>query len=383
MEKIENKDYEEYEAKIDRKLFERMTSGEIESIVTSFSKGEVDVVPNEWVENWEYISMTEELSEDFIRKFANHVDWKLISKYQKLSESFIREFSDRVCWNKIIVFQKISDDLLKEFIGKIDFEEFFKGTTIMGAKILKFIADNNHANDEIKTRVYNFNLPDDLREYLKDKSNKNKSTISQEIINLILRDREEDSVYSEPKFIFYKINENIKMGGDSYFSVDEYIDEGSGKKHLSRKDIFHAETIKEIDEYIEHQYNNKVVEKKVIRTVIKVPYQIGEVKKIDLENGMVNLDFDVSEIMNNNNYKSAEEVLLKYEINFRLLSDVFYDGNISLKKNKFIPYFNNAGIKKDYKLSFVLDFRDKLKDFDKSLISPNSVEVVMIYKLKI
>lgn len=335
--------------------------------------------------SWDYVSMTEELSEDFIRKFANHVDWELISKYQKLSENFIREFSDRVCWNKIITFQEISTSFLKEFIGKVDFEEFFKSETIMNTKILKFIADNNHAtiNDESKTKVYNFNLPDDLREYLKNKSIKNKSTISQEIINLILKDREEDSVYSEPKFIFYKINENIKMGGDSYFSVDEYIDEGSGKKYISRKDIFHADTIEEVDECIERQYNNKVIETNVVKTITKVPYQTGEVKKIDLGNGLVHVDFDVFEIMKNNNYKSVEEVLLKYEINFKLLSDVFYDGNISLKKNKFIPYFNNAGIKKDYKLSFVLDFRDKLKDFDKSLISPSSVEVAIVYKIKI
>lgn len=343
-------------------------------------------------DGWENISMTEELSEDFIRKFANHVDWELISKYQKLSENFIREFSDRVCWNKIITFQKISDDFLKEFIGKVNFEEFFKGTTIMNTKILNFIANNNHAsiNDESKTRVYNFNLPDDLREYLKDKSNKNKSTISQEIINLILRDREEDSVYSEPKFIFYKINENIKMGGDSYFSVDEYIDEGSGKKYISRKDIFHADTIEEVDECIERQYNNKVIETNVVKTITKVPYQTGEVKTINITTSLTSVEFDISEIIKNGNYNSKDEMYSRYEVKFKTLSDIMYNDKVVFKKNSLIPHYynelNTALVDSKFsqgKINVLLDFGHKLKDFDKSLISPSSVEVAIVYKIKI
>jgi hypothetical protein len=38
-------------------------------------------------------------------------------------------------------------------------------------------------------RVFNFNLPDDLREYLRLKAENNKTTISQCIINLILDDK--------------------------------------------------------------------------------------------------------------------------------------------------------------------------------------------------
>ena len=46
--------------------------------------------------NWDYISFSQKLSEDFIREFKDKVDWDYISYYQKLSQDFIREFKDKV-----------------------------------------------------------------------------------------------------------------------------------------------------------------------------------------------------------------------------------------------------------------------------------------------
>jgi hypothetical protein len=51
--------------------------------------------------NWEYISINQTLSEDFIREFRDRVDWLWISRKQNLSEDFIREFKNHVYWDSI------------------------------------------------------------------------------------------------------------------------------------------------------------------------------------------------------------------------------------------------------------------------------------------
>jgi hypothetical protein len=43
--------------------------------------------------DWVYISRYQNLSEEFIKKFADKVDWWLVSDIQILSEEFIREFA--------------------------------------------------------------------------------------------------------------------------------------------------------------------------------------------------------------------------------------------------------------------------------------------------
>jgi len=48
----------------------------------------------------------------------------------------------------------------------------------------------------MKRRVYNFNLPDDLRVYLKKKSKEQYTTISNYLINLIIDDKNKQN---EPK----------------------------------------------------------------------------------------------------------------------------------------------------------------------------------------
>ena len=49
-------------------------------------------------EQWEVISNSQKLSEDFIREFQDKVDWGAISIYPNLSEDFIREFQNKVRW---------------------------------------------------------------------------------------------------------------------------------------------------------------------------------------------------------------------------------------------------------------------------------------------
>jgi hypothetical protein len=74
--------------------------------------------------NWGVISASQELSEDFIRKFKDQLDWELICIHQKLSESFIEEFSDRVDWYSIGWRQNISKEFVYRHLDKLDSSTF-------------------------------------------------------------------------------------------------------------------------------------------------------------------------------------------------------------------------------------------------------------------
>jgi hypothetical protein len=62
--------------------------------------------------NWKLISIHQDLEEDTISTFSDHLIWKYISQYQHLSESFIEEYKDKVVWNIICKYQKLSYDTL-------------------------------------------------------------------------------------------------------------------------------------------------------------------------------------------------------------------------------------------------------------------------------
>ena len=68
---------------------------------------------------WYDISMYQKLSEEFIREFQNKVNWVLISKHQKLSESSIRECQDKVKWLYISIYQKLSESFIREYQDKV------------------------------------------------------------------------------------------------------------------------------------------------------------------------------------------------------------------------------------------------------------------------
>ena len=72
--------------------------------------------------DWRMVSKKQNLSEDFIREFADKVSWSNISYRQKLSEDFIREFKDKVSWSIISYYQKLSEDFIKEFQDKVDWD---------------------------------------------------------------------------------------------------------------------------------------------------------------------------------------------------------------------------------------------------------------------
>ena len=50
-----------------------------------------------------------------IEQFKEKVDWNYISIHQKLSEDFIRECKEKVNWDIISIYQKLSEDFIHEF----------------------------------------------------------------------------------------------------------------------------------------------------------------------------------------------------------------------------------------------------------------------------
>ena len=80
---------------------------------------------NESDVEWIDISKFEELSEEFIRQFANNIDWYWISRNQKLSKQFIREFADKVNWYWIVVtqHQRLNKKFIREFADRVDWNK--------------------------------------------------------------------------------------------------------------------------------------------------------------------------------------------------------------------------------------------------------------------
>ncbi len=85
-----------------------------------------------------YFSAHINLSEKFIREFADKINWINVSFYQKLSEEFIKEFSDKVDWFYISYRQKLSIEFIKEFSDKINWHVICRSTKLSKTFLKKF-----------------------------------------------------------------------------------------------------------------------------------------------------------------------------------------------------------------------------------------------------
>lgn len=75
---------------------------------------------------WEFISMYQFLSEDFMREFAHKISWYWIPVYQKLSENFMIEYHDKIDWWQVSRWQKMSESFLLKFQHKISWAALFE-----------------------------------------------------------------------------------------------------------------------------------------------------------------------------------------------------------------------------------------------------------------
>jgi len=67
---------------------------------------------------WDCISVAKnsDISEDFLREYANKVNWKLLVRYRKLSEDFIMEFKDKLDLKRVLMYQNLSEDFKEKVI---------------------------------------------------------------------------------------------------------------------------------------------------------------------------------------------------------------------------------------------------------------------------
>ena len=80
--------------------------------------------------DWDLISTTEILSENFIRDFKEDLNWVTISSKQNLSEHFILEFSDYVNWQNISRNKKLSCNFIVSKLAKLELEDIYMNENI-------------------------------------------------------------------------------------------------------------------------------------------------------------------------------------------------------------------------------------------------------------
>ena len=66
---------------------------------------------NPKVQDWESITYSLALSEDFIREFKDYVYWGWISERQKMSKKFIAEFIDKIDFRRVLQNNLISQEV--------------------------------------------------------------------------------------------------------------------------------------------------------------------------------------------------------------------------------------------------------------------------------
>ena len=55
-----------------------------------------------------------------MREYHKYIYWDYICLTQILSEEFIEEFSYKICWDKIVNYQKISEEFIEKNIQKFN-----------------------------------------------------------------------------------------------------------------------------------------------------------------------------------------------------------------------------------------------------------------------
>ena len=111
--------------------------------------------------NWEFISYNQKLSEEFIIEFADKVYWNWISGFQKLSEEFITEHHDKVSWLHISGFQKLSEGFISYFSNKVNWSMI-----LVNQKLSEdFIRKNYHNVDLYYVSRFQKVSPEFIKEY--------------------------------------------------------------------------------------------------------------------------------------------------------------------------------------------------------------------------
>ena len=105
---------------------------EKENNMTEYEKGLRERIASGEEIDWEGLSGSKDfnqLSNEFVKEFADELDWGSISEYQKLSESFIEKYADRVDWDWISAVQTLSEAFIEKYSDKVDWKTISRSQT--------------------------------------------------------------------------------------------------------------------------------------------------------------------------------------------------------------------------------------------------------------
>ena len=95
-----------------------------------------EIRKNPEIQDWNKISWSLYITEDFKREFKNYINWNIISYCDNIIPiDIIREFQDKLDWNDLSFKQEFSIENISEFSNKINF---------------KYIMENKKVSDKVK-----------------------------------------------------------------------------------------------------------------------------------------------------------------------------------------------------------------------------------------
>lgn len=110
--------------------------------------------------NWNDVSKTKYLNEDYIEKHANELNWKYICQYQKLSIQFMTKFSHKLHWKNVTYYQSLTEEFALKFCNKIHWGTYSYLYKVKDNRLQKFIIKSNNwlykTRNEKRVRIQSY-----------------------------------------------------------------------------------------------------------------------------------------------------------------------------------------------------------------------------------
>lgn len=76
--------------------------------------------------DWSEVSLSQDISEEFIEKYKDYLDWELVSSHITLNEDTIGKYGKYLDWNVISKYQVLSPEFMEKYENKLDWEMISK-----------------------------------------------------------------------------------------------------------------------------------------------------------------------------------------------------------------------------------------------------------------
>lgn len=88
---------------------------------------------------WMIISAMQELSEEFMREYADKIYWDNATTSQKMSEQFMIEYADKLNWDHLCRFgRNLSEQFIDQYADKVNWYYLFKYKKVNEKLITKY-----------------------------------------------------------------------------------------------------------------------------------------------------------------------------------------------------------------------------------------------------